>query len=201
MPVEPSGPLVDDSDDVHRATYQLWGNSILPNFNGSASVRGQIMKTKMPSLIVRNTYPIESEKISNYLDNIQGTRGHSGNYAEFVPTDFANNWGKRTKRINKIVLEYREEPFEILSQFIQKIHDAYSKIPEEWDKVIKIKDLLINGEEAWPLLILKGYEDRVHPERKIYEGQHRAVAHQLISSEILPLFVMRYKDDTDGELF
>ena len=58
-----------------------------------------------------------------------------------------------------------------------------------------IIELLKGGAVAFPLLVLKGDDGHLRPECKIQEGMHRGIAHQLLGSDVLPVFVMRYSDD------
>ena len=151
------------------------------------------LKTKMPELDAGTNYRIED--VQHYLDNVDVTLSHRNEYSSVVGRRY---FGAKDA---EIVLEYREIPFLTLLPSIQMLHDLFVKQAEHMVRIIRIKNLLMAGEVAWPLLILKGYTSPVCPDCKIQEGMHRAVAHQLISSEMLPLFVMKYNDDTDDRLF
>ena len=141
----------------------------------------------MPELVEGKTYRIED--VVSLMDDVGVVCSHRNCYGcDARPLDFGRS-------DHKIVLEYRVVPLQSLESEITERHELFKNRPAQRERVHTIMALLKGGSVAFPLLVLKGENSHLHPECKIQEGMHRAVAHLLLGSDSLPVFVMRYSDD------
>ena len=99
------------------------------------------------------------------------------------------------QRDDQILLEYRVASASLLERQMRELHDLFVNHASEMARIVRIKAALLGGDIAWPLVIFKDKKDFEFPTCQIREGNHRAVAHYLLGSPKIPVFIMRYSFD------
>jgi hypothetical protein len=99
------------------------------------------------------------------------------------------------ERDHEIVLEYRTGTASQLGRQMAELHGLLTPHPDHLARIERIRERLLNGETAWPVIIFKDKKDFMFETCKIREGNHRIVAHALIGSPSIPVFIMRYSFD------
>lgn len=146
------------------------------------------MRTMFPDLQEGHVYTVTEVSALGLTDDV--------NYAT-VRNSYSAEYGSKYfgERDDDIVLEYRVIDAKLLERQVKELRDLLLPHPDHHARIEKVKVLLGQGEMAWPILILKDREPFAFEGCKIREGNHRAVAHYLLGTEKLPVWIMKYSNE------
>lgn len=143
------------------------------------------MIVTLPDLRDRWIYSIEEISALHLNDEVK----YSVVAAHYSTHYGADYFGERD---HEIVVEYRTIDLKVLEPQVKELVSLFRDHNDHLARVETIKELLIRGSVAWPLLIQRKQNVFTFSECEIHEGNHRAVAHYQLGSERIPVLIMRY---------